>query len=141
MDGSFSLRNRQLIELSDIVEDGFAAFTADTRCGEDRGELLPSLQQTGAVFGHVAFAGRLAELVELGEHDAERHSVLAEPVEKFHVDLLRFVTRVDEYKKVGHLTALEDIRTYHLLQFIAALLSAAGISVAGEIDDIPLVVY
>ena len=51
------------------------------------------------------------------------------------------MARVDEQEQVGHLHAPEDIRLYHFLEFGAVGFRTLGVAVAGEIDDIPGVVY
>ncbi len=136
----FRYLQRQAVELFYVVEQFLPSASVLARGYEYWWQFLPGLEKFVAVLLHVASAGIVAELVELGEHYREWHTVFAEPVEKFQVDLHGLVARIDEDKEVGHLLASQDVSAYHLLQLFALLLASHGEAIAGQIDDIPLIV-
>ena len=110
-----------------------ARFISDILCA-------PLLKQRFLVLLNVALSGIYAQFVQFRKNQTERHAVFAKPSDKLQIDSLRSMARVDEYKKIGHLLARQDVAANHSLQPIARIFAASGIAIAGEVDDVPTVV-
>ena len=123
-----------------IVKNLIAASSVLARGDEHWRQFLPGVQQVTLVGGNSLLPGHFAEFVKLGKHYAERHAVLAEPLHKLQVNLLWLESAVDKHKEVGHLLTLEHIVLDNALELLAAVFAAAGITIAWQVNDVPLVV-
>ena len=47
---------------------------------------------------------------------------------------------INQQKEIAHLLALQDISVYHLLKLILFLLASLGISITGEIHQVPVAI-
>ena len=81
-----------------------------------------------------------AELVGLGEDDGERHTILPEPLHELQVNALRLMATVEQDEEARELLATEDVRFDDLPQPVTVLATASGVTVSGQVDQVPAVV-
>ena len=124
--------------LVDVVKEFLSALFCLAACNEVWRQFLPLFREFAEVMFDVSGKLPLRELIGFREDDAEWDAVFAEPFDEFQVDALRFVACIDEQKEVHHLFATQDVACYHPLQFVPLLLPPLGITIAGEVDEMPL---
>ena len=129
-----------LVDLVDVVEHVVATQLFLAAGDEVRRQFHPTVfQRVHPLFGiHAGL--NWAQLVGLGEDDAEGHATLAQPVYELTVNLLLVVAHVDKYKNVSQLWTLQNIAGNHLLQLFLYGLRTLGEAIARQVDQIPLVV-
>ena len=104
------------------------------------GEFFPLFLQRLEEHGDVGAEYGCAGFVRLGEDDAERDAVLAQPFDELHVYLLWLVAGVYQDEQVGHLFPPQDIGRDDALQFFLLFLSYFRIAVPREVHEKPLLV-
>ena len=79
----------------------------------------------------------LGVAVGFGIYNGEGDAQLTEFLEEGHVDFLRADAAVEEDEEAGELLALEEVVVDHLLPFGPAGLGNAGVTVAGQVHEVP----
>lgn len=125
---------------ADKTEYLLASRAVLARRDEHPGQLLPLLRERRPVAFDALFALRFREFVGLGEYHGERNAVHAEHFDELQVDLLGFEPNVRQYEQEVHLLALEHIVGDDFGELAAFGFRRAGVSVSGQIDQIPCVV-
>ena len=123
-----------------VVENLFASLTLLGRGTENRRQFVPRLPQYPGETSDVrrCFIGRL--FVTFGKDQAERNTVFAEHPDKLQIDSLRFEPGVDQYEKRNHIIAAKHIIGDQTRKGPPLILRHPGISISGQIDQIPRVI-
>ena len=124
-----------------IVQDIVATIFLLGRGEEDGGQLFPGLGEFLLVGLHSLTGLVGCQFVGLGKDDGKGNAGQAEPLDELQVNLLRLQTDIDQHEDVDQLLALQNVAANHLVQLVHLLLGALGKTVAGKVDEIPLLIY
>ena len=129
-----------LVDGVDVVEEFVAALAGGRTSDEVGRKFFPRLFELLEIGLHFQSDLYLREFVGFGEDDGEGDTVFAEELQEVEVFPLRFVADVYEHKEAGELLAVEDIVLDEVLEFVHLPFATLCIAVAGEIDEVPLLV-
>lgn len=124
----------------DEIENLLAPGALFGRGDEHRRELLPAFRELCGVTFDALLALGFRELVGLGEDQPEGDAVHAEHLDELQVDLLGFEADVHQHEEIVEPFAAEHIVGDELREGAAYALRRTGVSVPGQIHEIPGVV-
>jgi len=104
------------------------------------GQELPGAAHFIQEVFYILADGTLILLIRFGEDQAKRDLPLAQLIDKFEIIFLRAVPTVDEDENSHQVFAFAKVILDHFLPFFPAGQGNLCKAIAGQIDDIPLVV-
>ena len=107
---------------------------------EHRRQFFPLFAERFAEAGDAAFGLGFREFVGFREDDAERDAVFAEHLDEPQVDALRFEPDIDQHEQKMKPFASENVVRDDLREAVARGFRGAGVTVPGQVDQIPSVI-
>lgn len=126
-----------LVNFLDVSEEFISAHSRFRTRHEVLWQFLPLLFERVKERVDILFQFASFVLIRLSEDNAERHAMLAQPLNELQINFLWCQSGVNQYKQTRQLFALKDIFFNDVLKLFGCFFASLSIAISREVHQVP----